>query len=365
VITRLGPLHGGGDLRFNPDVPRVAFLVTAARTIELDDSPEHPTGYWAEEVLTSYERLMEAGADVVVMTVDGTPPTPDPYSFDPVFHQPLEDRGYFASVYRTFHPDPEDVRITLHHATELDLVAGRRIARRMELAGRTTEEAHRVVSAAARIAWRQDRRLVDVMVAEGLDGGLPEEVLRQAVAELDLVCRAVAEDRAAILEEIEGLRDPVALAELSDEEIDRFDAVFAPGGHGSMVDLPESPDVARLVSALHAKRAPIAALCHGPALLLAAPDRLDGQWLFEGFRFTSFTDEEENQNAIGRRGLPWRLAPALQNAGGILDDALHPWTSHVVVDRNLITGQNPYSTEATAGALLKALGLAGPRHRSR
>lgn len=347
---------------------RVAFLVTSASSIDLDASPQHPTGYWAEEVLTSYERLMASGADVVVLTVDGTPPTVDPYSLDPVFHQPIEDRGYFASVHRTFHPDPEDVRITLHHATSLDLAAGRRIARRMELAGRSPKEAHAIVSAAAKVAWRQDRRLVDVMVDEGLTGGLDEESLRGAVAELDLVCRAVAEDRAACLAEIDGLRSPTALGDLAQEQIGSFDAVFAPGGHGSMVDLPESAAVGRLVASLHDRGAPIAALCHGPAMLLAAPDRLDGQWLFEGYRFTSFTDEEENQNDIGRLGLPWRLAPALQNAGGILDDAPHPWTSHVVVDRNLITGQNPYSTEATVGALLKALDLvpeAGSRHRAR
>ena len=124
-----------------------------------------------------------------------------------------------------------------------------------------------------------------------------------------------------------------------------------------MVDLPLSDDVTRLIAVLHAKGAPIAALCHGPALLLAAPDRIDGQWLFEGYRLTAFTNEEEEQNEIGRLGVPWYVASALQNAGAILDDAPYPWASHVVVDRNLITGQNPFSSEATAQALLKALGL--------
>lgn len=348
-------------------MPRIAFLLTSASEIELEDGTRHPTGYWAEEALSSHERFMAAGAEVVVMTVDGTPPVIDPYSLEPVFHQPIEDRGHFASIHRTFHRDPEHIRITLHHATELDLVAGRRIARRLVLAGRSVEEAHRIVGEASRIAWLQDRRLVDVMVTEDLDGGLPEWSLREAVAELDLVCRAVAEDRRASLAEIDGFGAPVALDDLSEEQFERYDAVFAPGGHGSMVDLPESPGAARLLATLHARRAPIAALCHGPAVLLAAPDRLDGQWMFEGFRFTCFTNEEEHQNDIGRRGLSWYVASALQNAGGILDDAPHPWTSHVVVDRNLITGQNPYSTDATAGALLKALGLgaeSGIRHRA-
>lgn len=39
------------------------------------------------------------------------------------------------------------------------------------------------------------------------------------------------------------------------------------------------------------------------------------------------------------------LADALQNAGGIFDDAPHAWALHVVVDCNLITGQNRNSTE--------------------
>jgi putative intracellular protease/amidase len=338
-------------------VPRIAFLVSSARAIDLRDHPGHPTGFWAEEALTAYERFAEAGADVVVMTPDGRPPVVDPYSLEPIFHFPDEDRDYFASVHRTFHTDPDDIRVTLHHSTQLELMAVRRIARRLVLAGRTAEEAHVVVSRAAKLAWQQDRLLTEVMLADGLDGGLGEEQLRAAVADLDLVCRALAEDRKGLLDTLDGFVAPVSLASLSGEEMASFDAVFAPGGHGSMVDLPLSDDVTRLIGILHTKGAPIAALCHGPALLLAAPDRDDGQWLFEGYRLTAFTDEEEVQNEIGRLGVPFYVTAALQNAGAILDDAPWPWASHVVVDRNLITGQNPFSTEATAQALLRALGL--------
>ncbi|MBN9747837.1 thiamine biosynthesis protein ThiJ [Amycolatopsis sp. A1MSW2902] len=330
-------------------MPRIAFVVSSAREIDLRDSSEHPTGYWAEQALTAYELFSAAGAEVVVLTPDGNAPVVDPYSLDPVFHYPDEDRGYFASVYRTFHPDPEDVRITLHHLTQPDLLAARRIARRLEVAGKTAEEAHDLVSRAAKIAWRQNRGLV----AEGFD----EAMLRSAVTDLTTVARAVSEDRKAQLEDIDGFQFPMALSELSDEQLGEFDALFAPGGHAAMVDLPDNPGVARLVRILHARGAPISALSHGPALLLAAPERIDGQWLFEGFRLTCCTNEEEDQNAFGQLGMPWYLASALQNAGAILDDAPYPWASHVVVDRNLITGQNLYSTAATAGALLKALSL--------
>lgn len=338
-------------------MPRIAFLVSSARAIDLRESSNHPTGFWLEEALLSYERFVAVGAEVVVMTPDGQAPVADPYGLEPIFHYPAEDRDYYASVYRTFHHDPDDIRITLEHTTELDLVAARRIAQRLIAAGRTTVEAHDLVSRAAKIAWQQNRTLVDVMLAEGLDGGLPEASLRAAVAELNAASTAVRDDRVARLDAIEGFRNPVALSSLSDEQLASFDAMFAPGGHGPMVDLPENPDVARLLAVLHEQGKTISALCHAPALLLAAPDRIDGQWMFEGFRLTSYTNEEEDQNKIGRLGMPWLLASALQNAGAIFDDAPYPWASHVVVDRNLITGQNPYSTEATADAVLKSLAV--------
>jgi len=338
-------------------MPRIAYLVSSAREMDFRDSPKHPTGYWAEEAIKSYERFVAAGAEVVVITPDGKPPVADPYGLEPIFHYPDEDRDFFATVYRTFHQDPEDIRITLRQTTELELVACRRIAKRLTDAGKTPAEAHALLAKAAKIAWRQDRLLVDVMLGEKLDGGLSESALREAVAELEADSQALSDERRAKLDAIPGFRSPVALSDLSDAEMAEFDAVFAPGGHGPMVDLADNPDARRLLGILHAKNKPIGSLCHGVALLLSAPERQDGQWLFEGYRLTSFTDEEEDQNRLGKLGMPWYLDSALKNAGAVFDDGPFAWVSHVVVDRNLITGQQPNSTEATADALLKALNL--------
>jgi putative intracellular protease/amidase len=338
-------------------MPRIAYLVSSAREIDLRDSSNHPTGYWAEEALKAYERLSAAGAEVVVITPDGRPPVADPYSLEPQFHYPDSDRDYFASVYRTFHQDPDDIRITLHHSTEQQLVAARRIVYRLVDTGMSPTEAHELVSRAAKIAWTKDQLLVDVMLQQGLDGGLSEQTLREAVADLEADAQALSEERQAKLENIPGFNAPVALSDLSDEQMAEFDAVFAPGGHGPMVDLAHDAKAGRLLEILQEKGAIVASLCHGPAVLLAAPERWDGQWLFEGYRLTSYTDEEEDQNRIGMLGMEWYLDAALKNAGAIFDDAPFAWASHVVVDRNLITGQNPNSTEATADAVLKALSL--------
>jgi putative intracellular protease/amidase len=122
-----------------------------------------------------------------------------------------------------------------------------------------------------------------------------------------------------------------------------------------MVDLADNADVTRLLQILQRKNATVASLCHGPAALLAAGGRDDGQWLFEGYRLTSFTDEEEDQTVAGKLGMSWYLDTALKNAGAVFDDAPSAWVSHVVVDRNLITGQNPGSSDAIADAVLKSL----------
>jgi putative intracellular protease/amidase len=211
------------------------------------------------------------------------------------------------------------------------------------------------VSRAARIAWREDRNFADVLVTGGLAAPLTREQVEAAVARHQEESRQHSAHVKARLDAIDGFAHPASLADMSDAQMAEFDAVFVPGGHGPMVDLSENPDVTRLLRVLQEKQATIAALCHGPAFLLSAPDREDGQWLFDGYRLTSFTTEEEEQTRVGRRGMAWFLEDALKNAGAVFDDSSAAWTSHVVVDRNLVTGQNPQSADAVADAVLKHL----------
>ena len=333
---------------------RIAYLVTSAREMTLADGTAHPTGYFAEEALKPYERFTEAGFDVTVITPDGKPPYADPYGLSWFFHYPDQDKDYLASVVRTFAHDVDDIRLTLHQNTELGLAAARRVAALLQAGGCTAAQAHQVVSAAAKTAWRQDRQFAAVLAEDG-SHGLTREQIQAEVDAQRADSQRLADERRRKLEEIPGFQHPVALSSLTDAEMGEFDAVFAPGGHGPMVDLAGNPDAGRLLAALHRKRAPIAALCHGPAVLLSAPERADGLWLFDGYRMTSFTDEEEDQTEAGLLGMEWLLDVALKNAGAVFDDGPSAWISHVVVDRNLITGQNPGSTEATADAVIKKL----------
>jgi len=150
---------------------------------------------------------------------------------------------------------------------------------------------------------------------------------------------------------------------LSSVSADDYDAVFFPGGHGPLWDLAEDRDALALIERLHAAGRPVAAVCHGPAVLRRAKGA-DGAPLVKGKSVTGFSNTEEA--AVGLTDVvPFLIEDALKANGGKYSRA-EDWASHAVVDGNLITGQNPASSEATARALLEALaplesGLTGRR----
>jgi len=182
------------------------------------------------------------------------------------------------------------------------------------------------------------------------------ERLREAAEEVSTAAAAQAKRVEERLQSIETLLRPLDLRQMSDEDVLAFDAVFFPGGHGPMVDLASDREVARVIQLMHARERTIATVCHGAAALLAAGEGPEG-WLFDGFKLAAFTDEEEDQTAYGRLGIPWYVEGALKNKGAVFDDGDAAWVSHVVVDRNLVTGQNPQASEAIADALIKKLGV--------
>ncbi len=152
--------------------------------------------------------------------------------------------------------------------------------------------------------------------------------------------------RAYVDRQAGALRAPRRLA---DVDLADFDAVVVPGGHSPMQDLAVDPDAGRLLAAALADPAKVvAALCHGQASFLAAGDAAG--WAFGGRRLTGFTNVEETQVGLAANA-PWLLEDRLRAAGAAFEAAA-PWSSHVVVDRNLVTGQNPQSAEAVTRALL-------------
>lgn len=62
---------------------RILFIVSGATYWVLKDGTRHATGYWAEEFAMPYQKLTEAGHEVVVGTPGGVVPTVDMMSLRP------------------------------------------------------------------------------------------------------------------------------------------------------------------------------------------------------------------------------------------------------------------------------------------
>ncbi|HEX2142883.1 MAG TPA: type 1 glutamine amidotransferase domain-containing protein [Glycomyces sp.] len=144
--------------------------------------------------------------------------------------------------------------------------------------------------------------------------------------------------------------EPIALSQV---DLDDYDAVYAPGGHGPMEDLSADADSGRLFAGALWSGKPVGLVCHGLAALLPA-NAADGVNAFAGYRITGFTNEEERLAGLADKAA-WLLEDRLEAAG--LDfSAGKPFNSHVIVDRNLVTGQNPQSSAAAAQALTELVG---------
>ncbi|MDT9690011.1 type 1 glutamine amidotransferase domain-containing protein [Streptomyces sp. P9(2023)] len=154
---------------------------------------------------------------------------------------------------------------------------------------------------------------------------------------------------AATLASITELGQPIAL---KDVRLDDYAAVFYPGGHGPMEDLAVDPVSGRLLVDALASGRPLAVVCHAPAAMLAATKE-DGTNAFAGYKVTAFTNAEEAQAGLADKAR-WLLETRLVEAG-IDVQVGEPWAPHVVVDRNLLTGQNPSSAAPLAAELVKKL----------
>lgn len=131
-----------------------------------------------------------------------------------------------------------------------------------------------------------------------------------------------------------------------------FDAVFFPGGHGTMWDLPVDAGVTRAVERAFAASKLIASVCHGAAGLVTAR-RPDGHSIVKDLRVNSFTDAEEK--AVGlEKVVPFLLETRLRELGGRFEGTGN-WQPFALRDGQLITGQNPQSSHLVAQSLLAAL----------
>lgn len=140
--------------------------------------------------------------------------------------------------------------------------------------------------------------------------------------------------------------------ELPLEELDQFAAIFLPGGHGTMWDLPKCERLTEIVEHFYNAGKPVSAVCHGIAGLLNAKNA-DGRPLLENKRVNCFTNVEECAIELDQI-VPFLLETKVKELDAQFEKG-GKFEAYVAIDGHLITGQNPPSAEGVAKAVLRQI----------
>jgi putative intracellular protease/amidase len=186
---------------------------------------------------------------------------------------------------------------------------------------------------------------VEITVASPKGGKAPMDPRSKSEASQTNATKRFNNDKAA--QEI--IKNTVKLEDVKAED---FDAVFYPGGHGPLWDLAEDKTSVALIEAFNKQGKPMAFVCHAPGVLKDV-ENTDGEPLVKGKKVTGFTNTEEEAVQL-TNVVPFLVEDILKKNGGIYSKSAN-WNVHVVVDGNLITGQNPASSHKVAGKLYELL----------
>lgn len=137
------------------------------------------------------------------------------------------------------------------------------------------------------------------------------------------------------------------------EQVDpnEYDAIFYAGGHGTMWDFPNTPELDRIAETIYDRGGIVGAVCHGPAGLVNL--KLNDQYLVAGKTVATFTNEEETAVELNEV-VPFLLESKLIERGATVEKAAN-FQEKVVVSDRLVTGQNPASATGVAQAMVGLL----------
>ncbi len=188
---------------------------------------------------------------------------------------------------------------------------------------------------------------------------------------------AARADALAYAQGLEPLKHPKTLSSVVAEGTAGYVGLFIPGGHAPMADLITDANLGKILTSFHTTGRTTGIICHGPIVLLSALPNAqaftqslianDGQasslaagWPYAGYRVTIFaTGEEQALEGPGGLGGHVQFYPvnALAEAGARVETIAN-WHSNVVVDRELITGQQPMSAPEFGDTLVRQLDAA-------
>lgn len=141
------------------------------------------------------------------------------------------------------------------------------------------------------------------------------------------------------------LEHPLKISEVLNDlnEDSKYVAVYIPGGHAVIGDLPFSTDVKKVLQWVAKENKPLVSICHGPSALLALNIEEDKEnFPYKGYKIAAFPDG--NDKLLPKMGylpgkLPYFFGSKLNELDVTIVNKLGNGNVHQ--DRKLVTGDSP------------------------
>ena len=183
----------------------------------------------------------------------------------------------------------------------------------------------------------------DIVIASPKGGDTPVDPMSLKTMYMDKLSKSCWDDS----EFRDVLRHTKSLDEVSGE---MFDCIYLAGGHGAMFDFTDNAVLQELIKNHYESNKIVGAICHGVCGLLNVK-LSDGQYLVKDKKVTGFSWFEEGL-AGKKKEVPFDLESALKERRADYKKSLIPMMPEVVADGNLITGQDPFSSEKIAETVM-------------
>jgi len=190
---------------------------------------------------------------------------------------------------------------------------------------------------------RAKKRGYDIVIASPKGGDTPVDPMSLKTMYMDKLSKSCWDDS----EFRDVLRHTKSLDEVSGE---MFDCIYLAGGHGAMFDFTDNAVLQELIKNHYESNKIVGAICHGVCGLLNVK-LSDGQYLVKDKKVTGFSWFEEGL-AGKKKEVPFDLESALKERRADYKKSLIPMMPEVVADGNLITGQDPFSSEKMAETVM-------------
>ncbi|KAJ5168528.1 uncharacterized protein N7482_004122 [Penicillium canariense] len=154
-----------------------------------------------------------------------------------------------------------------------------------------------------------------------------------------------------------GFSRPRPFSTISDDELATFAGVFIPGGHAPLQDLGADPELGRILRFFHRENKPTAVICHGPYALLSTKEAGDGNFVYRGYKITSWSDAEEKVMETLLGGEIDKVESALRDEGAVMIEGAPEKIGGTTLHRELVSGGNPLAANALGDRFVRMISV--------